>query len=58
MVWSKSKNNTLIDKSGTEGLHSQAGFRKTNKSANKGTQGDYIYFKKVIPTPGKIATGK
>tara|TARA_Y100001970_G_scaffold5920_1_gene6601 strand:+ start:468 stop:869 length:402 start_codon:yes stop_codon:yes gene_type:complete len=53
----KSKNNTLIEKNGI-GVIGQAGFRKTNKSANKGTQGDYIYFKNVIPTPGKISTGK
>jgi len=49
----KSKINTLIDRK--KGV---AGTRTTNKSANKGTQGDYIYFKNIIPTPGKISTGK
>ena len=42
--------NTLIDKT------TQANKRTTNKGANKGTQGDYIYFKKIIPSQGKIPT--
>ena len=37
----KAKNNTLIDKTGVN-QHRIAGHRTTNKSANKGTQGDYI----------------
>ena len=48
--------NTLIEKK--DGVGQKAGYKRTNKSANKGTQGDYIYFKNVIPTPGKISTGK